>query len=88
MNKEVYHPNAFLTDFRNIKPGLRARTHILNTLEKVSANAKIISEQTGLSYGVTIYHLKLLEDKRIVQRKGSRPSIWKVTGLGQKRLRR
>ena len=86
MLKEFYHPNAYLVDFRNVKPGLRARTYILNALEQYSADAKTIAERTGLHYGVAMYHLKLLEAREIVQRKGNRPSIWALTGLGQKRL--
>lgn len=88
MLKEVYHPNAYLVDFRNVKPGLRARTIILNALERISADAKTVAKQTGLHYGVVMHHLKLLEARRIVQRKGSRPSVWTLTGLGQRRLRR
>ncbi len=86
MNREVYHPNAYLVDFRNVKPGLRARTRILSALEKGSADAKTITKRTGLHYGVVMHHLKLLEAREIIQRKGSRPSIWVLTGLGQKRL--
>jgi len=86
MAKEVYHPNAYLVDFRNVKPGLKARTRILSALEQGRADAKTIAKRTRLHYGVTLHHLKLLESKEIVQRKGSRPSIWELTGLGQKRL--
>ena len=86
MTKRVYHPNAYLVDFRNVKLGLKARTRILNVLEKISADAKTIAEQAGLSYRVVMHHLKLLETRGLVQRKGRRRSIWKVTGLGQKRL--
>ena len=86
MVKEVYPPNAYLVDFRNVKPGLKARTLILSALEQGRANAKTIAKRTRLHYGVTMHHLKLLESKEIVQRKGSRPSIWELTGLGQKRL--
>jgi len=86
MVKEVYHPNAYLADFRNVKPGLRARTRVLNALERISADAKTIAEQTGLHYGVVMHHLKLLRVRELVQRKGSRPSVWMLTGLGQKRL--
>ena len=86
MVKEVYHPNAYLVDFRNVKPGLRARTRILDALERGSAGAKTIAKRTKLHYGVVMHHLKLLKAKGIVQRKGSRPFIWALTGLGQKRL--
>jgi len=86
MVKEVYHPNAYLVDFRNVKPGLRARTVVLDALESVSADAKTIAKKARLHYGVVMHHLKLLEARGLVQRKGSRPSVWKLTGLGQKRL--
>lgn len=86
MVREVYHPNSYLADFRNVKPGLRARTRILNDLERVCADAKTIAKKTGLHYCVVMHHLKLLEVRGLVQRKGSRPSVWKLTGLGQKRL--
>lgn len=86
MVKEAYHPNAYLVDYRNVKPGLRARTRILNALESISGVAKTIEKRAGLHYGVVMHHLKLLEARGLVQRKGSRPSVWKLTGLGQKRL--
>lgn len=86
MPREGYHPNAYLTDFRNVKLGLKARTVILNFLEKSSADAKLISKETDLPYNVVLHHLKLLEVKGIVQRRRGRPSVWVLTGLGQKRL--
>lgn len=86
MPREGYHPNAYLTAFRNVKLGLKARTMILEFLEKTSAEARLISKETGLPYSVVLHHLKLLESKGIVQRKSSRPSVWLLTGLGQKRL--
>jgi len=86
MPKEWYHPNAYLAEFRNVKLGLKARTAILNLLERGSADVKVIARDTGLPYGVIMHHLKLLEANGIVQRKGGRPYIWGLTGLGQKRL--
>jgi len=86
MPKEVYHPNAYLVNFRNIELGLRARTYLLNALEKNSADAKAIAKSIELPYGVVMHHLKLLESRGIAQRSGSRPSVWALTGLGQKRL--
>jgi len=86
MPREEYHPNAYLTDFRNVKLGLRARTLILNFLEKSSADAKTVAKETGLPYNVVMHHLKLLEAKGIARRKSKRPSVWALTGLGQKRL--
>ena len=86
MPRVEYHPNACLTDFRNVKLGLKARTLILNFLERVSADAKIVAKETGLPYNVVVHHLKLLEARGIVKRGGKRPSVWALTGLGQKRL--
>ncbi|MGB9853229.1 MAG: ArsR family transcriptional regulator [Candidatus Bathyarchaeales archaeon] len=86
MPKEGYHPNAYLAEFKNVKLGLKARTAILNLLDRGNADAKVIARGAGLPYGVVMHHLKLLEAKGIVQRKGWRPYVWAVTGLGQKRL--
>lgn len=86
MSKKIYHPNAYLVDYRNIKPGLKSRTVILNVLEEVASKAKNISEKSGLNYQVVLHHLKLLESRMVVERRGNRPYIWQLTGLGQKRL--
>ena len=86
MPRAEYHPNAYLTDFRNVKVGLRARTLILNFLEKSSTDAKTVAKETGLPYNVVLHHLKLLEARGIVKRGSKRPSVWVLTGLGQKRL--
>ncbi|MDH5481346.1 MAG: hypothetical protein OEY22_00495 [Candidatus Bathyarchaeota archaeon] len=86
MFKEVYHPNAYLTDIKNVKLGLRARTQILNILEKHSVDAQTIGKEAETSYRVVLHHLRLLETDGTVKRKGSRPYVWVLTGLGQKRL--
>lgn len=86
MPRGGYHPNAYLTEYRNVKLGLKARTIILDFLERKSAEAKLISKETSLPHNVVLHHLKLLEARGIVQRKSGRPSIWALTGLGQKRL--
>ncbi|MEM2147564.1 MAG: winged helix-turn-helix domain-containing protein [Candidatus Bathyarchaeia archaeon] len=86
MPREGYHPNAYLTGFKNVKLGLKARTAILDFLEKSPAEAKTIAKETGLPYNVVIHHLKLLETRGIIQRKGGRHSIWAITGFGQRRL--
>jgi len=65
---------------------LRARSQILNALEKGSSDAKSVAKDTKLQYNVVIHHLKLLEKEGMVERKGRRPYIWGLTGLGQKRL--
>jgi len=86
MSKEVYHPNAYLSKIKNIQRGLKARTRILNVLEKHSLEAKNIAEEGDISYSVAMHHLRLLEAEELVNRKGSRPCLWVLTGLGQRRL--
>lgn len=86
MVKAVYHPNAYLSSIRNVRRGLAARTKILNVLEKTMGDARTIGTQAGLSYGVTVHHLKLLAVEEIVDRKDHKPCIWATTGKGQKRL--
>jgi hypothetical protein len=86
MVKDVYHPNAYLSSIRNVRLGLAARTKILNVLEKTIGDARTIATQAGLSYGVTVHHLKLLAVEEIVDRKDHKPCIWATTGKGQKRL--
>jgi predicted Rossmann fold nucleotide-binding protein DprA/Smf involved in DNA uptake len=86
MFKEAYHPNAYLSSIKNIKRGLRARTNVLNALSQRSVEAKAIAKETGMLYGVVMHHLRLLEAERIVERKGSKPFVWVLTGIGQKRL--
>jgi predicted ArsR family transcriptional regulator len=86
MVKDVWHPNAYLSGVRNVKLGLRARTLILNTLEKRSMNAKTIANDADLHYGVVMHHLKLLEVDEIVRRKRGRSHMWMLTGVGQRRL--
>lgn len=82
----MYHPKAYLSNTRNIKLGLRARTRILNVLEKRSADAKAIVSEAGMHYEVVMHHLRLLAGEEIVERKGGKPLVWTLTGLGQKRL--
>jgi len=86
MSRETYHPNAYLSNIKNIRLGLRARTTILNVLEKRSIDAKTIAKEAEIHYGVVMHHLRLLEAEGIVERKGSKPHVWVLTGLGQKRL--
>jgi DNA-binding transcriptional ArsR family regulator len=86
MSREAYHPNAYLSKIKNNRLGLRARTRILDALERVSVNAKTIARETGMHYGVVMHHLRLLEREWIVERKHSKPHIWVLTGRGQKRL--
>jgi predicted transcriptional regulator len=86
MFKGVYHPNAFLSAKRNIRPGLVARTKIVLLLEKESLNTKALVQQTRLSYSSVRYHLRLLEAEKIISHKGNKPYSWELTGVGQQRL--
>jgi len=86
MFKEAYHPKAYLSNIKNIRRGLQARTRILDVLDKRSVDAKTIAKETGMHYGVVMHHIRLLEAEGIIERKQSKPHIWVVTGLGQKRL--
>jgi hypothetical protein len=80
------HPNAYLKNTRNVRCGLVARTKILVLLEEQNSSASKIAKQTALSYGVVVYHLKLLKNEGTVGRKGLKRFVWLATGLGQKRL--
>lgn len=84
--RRAYHPKAFLSLKRNIRPGLVARTQIVSKLEKGALSAKAITQYTELSYAATLHHLHLLEDENILVRKGQRPYLWELTGAGQQTL--
>jgi predicted ArsR family transcriptional regulator len=84
--KRAYHPKAFLSLKRNIRPGLVARTQIVSRLEKGALSAKAIAQETKLSYSAALYHLHLLEAENILARKGKKPYFWELTGAGQQRL--
>jgi len=80
------HPNAYLKQIRNVHSGLAARTKILVLLELQGFVACKLAKESGLTYGVVIYHLKLLKNEGTIERKGNKQYIWLVTGFGQKRL--
>jgi predicted transcriptional regulator len=84
--KETMHPNAYLTQIRNVHSGLMARTKILFLLERQGFAACKIAKVSGLTYGVVFYHLRLLKNEGTVERKGNKRYVWLVTGFGQKRL--
>jgi len=86
MFKEAYHPKAFLSLRRNVRPGLVARTRIVALLERRACNAKTLVQETGLTYVAVLHHLHLLEVEDIVLRKGKKPYSWELTGAGQQRL--
>jgi len=84
--KASFHPKAFLSQKRNVKLGLAARTRIVLALEKASSNARSVVNTTGLNYKIVLHHLRLLEAEKVVTRKGNKPFIWELTGVGQQRL--
>lgn len=84
--KEAYHPNAYLQNLKNVKTGLSARTKILISLDKQPVSAIVIARDIAMHYPVVMYHLHLLEKEETICRKGKRPCVWVLTGLGQKRL--
>lgn len=87
MLKIAYNPNAYLTQKRNVRLGLVARSKILQVVEQQAASIRVIRDATSLKYAVVLYHLKLLEEEKVVQRQGGKkPYAWSLTGVGQKRL--
>jgi len=84
--KVSFHPKAFLSQKRNVKLGLAARTRIVLTLEKAASNARNVANTTGLNYKIVLHHLRLLEAEKVVTRKGKKPFLWELTGAGQQRL--
>jgi predicted transcriptional regulator len=84
--REHYHPNAYLQRIKNVKSGLEARTRLLSVLEKQPAKTRKLGFSTALSYSTVTYHLRHLEKEAAVVRKGKKPCVWHLTGLGQKRL--
>jgi len=80
------HPNAYLKKIRNVHAGLAARSKILLLLDRQGFAASNIAKESTLSYAVIMYHLRLLKDEGIVERKGSRRYVWLASGLGQRRL--
>jgi len=84
---QVFHPNAWLSGFRNVKPGLERRTEILLILENDSDTAKQLSEKINVTYSTILYHLHHLESKSIVKRTDTKPPYkWKIEPVGQQRL--
>jgi len=84
--KVSFHPKAFLSQKRNVKLGLAARTRIVLALEKAASNARNVANTTGLNYKIVLHHLRLLEAEKVVTRKGKKPFLWELTGAGQQRL--
>jgi predicted transcriptional regulator len=79
-------PRAYLREILNVLPGVISRTKIIRGLGDEWKSATKISKEIGLSYKVVNYHLRLMENEKIVTRKSKRPRIWHLTGLGQQRI--
>ena len=87
MAKLAFHPNAYLSETRNIKQGLVTRTTILRILERNVATANMLVEESKLKYAVVLHHMRLLKAEGIVSCKAEKkPYFWELTGMGQKRL--
>jgi len=84
--KASFHPKAFLSQKRNVKRGLTARTRIIMALERTASNVRGVADTTGLNYNIVLHHLRLLKAEKVVTRKGNRPFLWELTGAGQQRL--
>ena len=88
MAKAAFHPDAYLSQTRNVERGLISRTKVLRVLERESTIASALAEKSTLNYGVVYHHLRLLEAEKIVMRKGkAKPFYWELTGIGQQRLK-
>jgi predicted transcriptional regulator len=56
-------------------------------LKDQASSIKGIGHVSGLKYAVVLYHLRLLEEEKVIQRNNQKkPYLWSLTGLGQKRL--
>lgn len=86
MLKGIYHPKAYLRHINNVKPGLISRTKLITSLESSSLTVRLLSEKTHLSYSSVFYHLRSMINEKIVKKGKVKPYIWKLTGVGQKRL--
>jgi DNA-binding transcriptional ArsR family regulator len=80
------HPNAYIPYMRNRKAGLIARTLILRALDKERVSINTLLSETKLSQSSLRYHLKLLEEHKLIKRvdiSGRRGKLIESTGLGQ-----
>jgi predicted ArsR family transcriptional regulator len=84
--KQIWHPNAYLKNIRNVRSGLSVRTKLLVLLDAQGLSAAKIAKESKLSYNVVMYHLRLLKTEGTVERHGERRYVWLPTGMGQKRL--
>jgi hypothetical protein len=79
-------PRAYLRTIQNVHPGVISRTRVIRALGDNWKSATRISKETGLSYKVVTYHMRLMENEKVVAHKSRRPKLWGLTGLGQQRI--
>jgi len=88
MAQLTFHPNAYLSEIRNVRQGLASRTRILRVLERETVTARMLAKESGLNYHVVLHHLRLLEAEKITSRRATKkPYFWELTGIGQQRLK-
>jgi predicted transcriptional regulator len=84
---DMYHPNAYLPNIKDLKPGIKSRSKLLTFLKKRPRPTRKIAEGTELTYGNTLYHLRLMEKCGVVKRdKSKKTHIWYQTSSGQQSL--
>jgi DNA-binding transcriptional ArsR family regulator len=79
-------PRAYLRTIQNVHPGVISRTRVIRALGDDWKSATKISRETGLSYKVVTYHMRLMENEKVVAHRSQRPRLWGLTGLGQQRI--
>ncbi|MCS6784570.1 MAG: transcriptional regulator, partial [Candidatus Caldarchaeum sp.] len=65
----MINPRAYLTTVKNVRRGLKARSVIVEALEKGELSVAEISRRTKLSQHRVRYHLRRLKTDRIVVRR-------------------
>jgi predicted ArsR family transcriptional regulator len=84
------HPDAKIIDERNMSRGIRVRSRILRFLERTDEDQTVsqIAEELELSWGQVYFHLGRLHAVDVVEKEGNRPSRWRLSPFGQRRLTR
>jgi DNA-binding transcriptional ArsR family regulator len=86
LHETEVEPRAYLRTIQNVHPGLISRTRVIRALGDDWMSATKISKETGLSYKVVTYHMRLMENENVVTHRSQRPKLWGLTGLGQQRI--
>ncbi len=75
---------AYLRGIRNVEPGLRARSKIINAIKlNRGKSSREIADAAKISYSAVGHHLRNMRSEKIVE-KGNEG--WSLTGLGQQTL--